>query len=109
MLLQLGVMEVQAHHQAGIIERHIWDLNPHSTVHFDQKRNTYAGETMAISSFQLAESGDICEGTYGFLPCFTSVGSTLFLVLGFGYLFFLAAKFISDGSELLLEVGMALL
>ncbi|KAG0600784.1 hypothetical protein M758_11G060700 [Ceratodon purpureus] len=107
MSLQLGVMEVQAHPQAENIESYMWDLNPHSTAHFDKKIDTYAGSPTLDNGnkiFQLAESGGICEETYGFLPCSTSVGGNLFLMLGYGYLLFLAAKFISDGSELLLEV-----
>lgn len=107
MSLQLGVMEVQALPQA---ESRSWGSNPNSTVHFDQKMDP---SSLTLDNgnelFQLAESGGVCEETYGFLPCSTSVGGNLFLMLGYGYLLFLAAKFISDGSELLLEVGLALL
>lgn len=41
---------------------------------------------------------------YGFLLCFISVGGNLFLMLGYGYLFFIVVKFIFEGSELFFEV-----
>ncbi|KAL8144955.1 hypothetical protein AgCh_003244 [Apium graveolens] len=46
----------------------------------------------------------VCEETYGFLPCTTTVLGNLFLILGYGYLMFLAATYLSSGSELLLEI-----
>lgn len=98
--LQLGVMEVQAYPQ---LESRSWDLNPNPTVEVDPKSSmdTRFGNQL----FELGESeGTMCEETYGFLPCSTSVGGNLFLMLVYGYLLFTAAKFISDGSELLLEV-----
>lgn len=45
-----------------------------------------------------------CEQTYGFLPCTTSVIGNLFLIVVYGYLMFLAATYLSSGSELLLEI-----
>ena len=45
-----------------------------------------------------------CEESYGFLPCTTSVLGNLFLIIVYGYLMFLAAKYLSTGSELLLEI-----
>ncbi|CAH1425718.1 unnamed protein product [Lactuca virosa] len=49
------------------------------------------------------ESG-ICEQTYGFLPCTTTVFGNLFLILVYGYLMFIAATYLSAGSELMLEI-----
>ncbi|XP_058095700.1 sodium/calcium exchanger NCL1-like [Magnolia sinica] len=49
-------------------------------------------------------SSEACEQTYGFLPCTTTVLGNLFLVLAYGYLMFLAATYLSNGSELLLEI-----
>lgn len=46
----------------------------------------------------------MCEETYGFLPCTTTVLGNLFLILVYGYLMFLAATYLSSGSELLLEI-----
>ncbi|XP_068664413.1 sodium/calcium exchanger NCL1-like [Aristolochia californica] len=45
-----------------------------------------------------------CEQTYGFLPCTDTVMGNLFLVLVYGYLMFLAATYLSTGSELLLDI-----
>jgi len=100
--LQLGVMEVQAYPQLESSSSS-WGLNPNLTVEVDPKSamDTRFGNQL----FELGESeGTMCEETYGFLPCSNSVGGNLFLMLGYGYLLFTAAKFISDGSELLLEV-----
>ncbi|KAI3939552.1 hypothetical protein MKX01_038507 [Papaver californicum] len=49
-------------------------------------------------------SEGICEETYGFLPCTTTVFGNLFLIIIYGSLMFLAARFLSTGSELLLEI-----
>lgn len=45
-----------------------------------------------------------CEQSYGFLPCTTTALGNMFLILVYGYLMFLAAKYLSTGSELLLEI-----
>lgn len=45
-----------------------------------------------------------CEQTYGFMPCTTTVAGNLFLIIVYGYLMFLAATYLSSGSELLLEI-----
>jgi Ca2+/Na+ antiporter len=45
-----------------------------------------------------------CEEGYGFLPCSSSVGGSLMLMLGYGYVLLKGAEYISDGSERLLEV-----
>ncbi|KAK9152954.1 hypothetical protein Sjap_000434 [Stephania japonica] len=45
-----------------------------------------------------------CDQSYGFLPCTTTVLGNLFLILIYGYLMFLAARYLSEGSELLLEI-----
>ncbi|KAI3859248.1 hypothetical protein MKW98_007629 [Papaver atlanticum] len=49
-------------------------------------------------------SEGICEETYGFLPCTTTVFGNLFLIIIYGALMFFAARFLSTGSELLLEI-----
>ncbi|KAJ0054684.1 hypothetical protein Pint_02381 [Pistacia integerrima] len=49
-------------------------------------------------------SSHTCDQTYGFLPCTTTVFGNVFLILVYGYLMFLAAKFLSDGSEILLQI-----
>ncbi|KAF5176886.1 Calcium-binding ef-hand, partial [Thalictrum thalictroides] len=45
-----------------------------------------------------------CEMTYGFLPCTTTVLGNLFLIVVYGFLMFLAARYLSTASELLLEI-----
>lgn len=45
-----------------------------------------------------------CDPTYGFLPCTTTVFGNLFLILAYGYLMFIAATYLSKGSELMLEI-----
>uniref|UniRef100_A0A2N9FQ92 Sodium/calcium exchanger membrane region domain-containing protein n=1 Tax=Fagus sylvatica TaxID=28930 RepID=A0A2N9FQ92_FAGSY len=45
-----------------------------------------------------------CEQTYGFLPCTTTVMGNIFLIAVYGYFMFLAASYLSNGSELLLEI-----
>ncbi|KAI3441493.1 uncharacterized protein J3R85_002077 [Psidium guajava] len=45
-----------------------------------------------------------CDQTYGFMPCTTSWLGNLFLILVYGYLMFTAATYLSNGSELLLEI-----
>ncbi|XP_058779564.1 sodium/calcium exchanger NCL [Vicia villosa] len=45
-----------------------------------------------------------CEQTYGFLPCTTTVLGNLFLIIVYGFLMYTAATFLSNGSELLLEI-----
>ncbi|KAL2539383.1 sodium/calcium exchanger family protein/calcium-binding EF hand family protein [Abeliophyllum distichum] len=47
---------------------------------------------------------EACEQTYGFLPCTSTALGNLFLIIVYGYLIFLAAKYLSTGSEILLEI-----
>ncbi|KAL9248579.1 Sodium/calcium exchanger NCL-like protein [Drosera capensis] len=49
-------------------------------------------------------SSDTCDETYGFMPCTTTWLGNLFLILVYGYLMYTGATFLSNGSELLLEV-----
>ncbi|KAG5546163.1 hypothetical protein RHGRI_018365 [Rhododendron griersonianum] len=51
-----------------------------------------------------ATSDSTCDQTYGFLPCTNTVLGNLFLILVYGYLMFLAATYLTSGSELLLEI-----
>ncbi|KAJ8765240.1 hypothetical protein K2173_011920 [Erythroxylum novogranatense] len=56
------------------------------------------------SPYLILEKESSCEQTYGFLPCTTTVLGNLFLIIVYGYLMFLAATYLSSGSELLLEI-----
>ena len=49
-------------------------------------------------------ASDACVQTYNFLPCTTTALGNLFLIVVYGGLMFMAAKSISTGSELLLEI-----
>ncbi|KAK6230674.1 hypothetical protein QUC31_002192 [Theobroma cacao] len=49
----------------------------------------------------LASAEVSCEQTYGFLPCSTTALGNLFLILVYGYLMYLAATYLSNGSEVL--------
>ncbi|RVW46750.1 Sodium/calcium exchanger NCL2 [Vitis vinifera] len=58
----------------------------------------------AFIVFKNWASSDSCDQTYGFLPCTATVLGNIFLILVYGYLMFIAAKFLSDGSEILLGI-----
>ncbi|KAJ0530639.1 putative EF-hand domain, sodium/calcium exchanger membrane region, EF-hand domain pair [Helianthus annuus] len=49
-------------------------------------------------------SPEECEQTYGFMPCTTTAFGNLFLIIVYGYLMYLAATYLSAGSELLLQI-----
>lgn len=53
---------------------------------------------------RLLAADEACEQTYGFMPCTNSGIGSSFLILLYGYLMFLAATYLSAGSELLLEM-----
>ncbi|KAI3975411.1 hypothetical protein MKX01_004498 [Papaver californicum] len=63
-------------------------------------------------SFQLTDNRQsdylsaegVCEETYGFLPCTATVFGNIFLIVIYGGLMLVAARLLSDGSELLLEI-----
>lgn len=59
---------------------------------------------LLLRSFSALSGSESCEQTYGFLPCTTTVVGNLFLIVVYGYLMFLAATYLSSGSELLLEI-----
>ncbi|XP_057795925.1 sodium/calcium exchanger NCL-like [Salvia miltiorrhiza] len=58
----------------------------------------------AAPFLRLYAADEACEQTYGFMPCTSSGIGSLFLILLYGYLMFLAATYLSAGSELLLEM-----
>ncbi|KAM7497209.1 hypothetical protein LguiA_021623 [Lonicera macranthoides] len=49
-------------------------------------------------------ASDTCKDIYGLLPCSDTVIGNAFLIIVYGYLMSLAAKYLSDGSEALLEI-----
>ena len=48
--------------------------------------------------------GEVCEEAYGFLPCSASLGGSISLMLAYGFLLLQGAGFLSEGSEMLLEI-----
>lgn len=58
----------------------------------------------AVKSYLFEEELTECEENYGIFPCSTSLGGNLFLLLVYGFCLLKAAKFLSEGSELLLTV-----
>ncbi|KAL6999583.1 hypothetical protein U1Q18_000742 [Sarracenia purpurea var. burkii] len=49
-------------------------------------------------------ASDSCDQTYGFMPYTTTALGNLFLIIVYGFLMYLAATYLSNGSELLLEI-----
>nr|KAJ0196212.1 hypothetical protein LSAT_V11C700382750 [Lactuca sativa] len=62
------------------------------------------GGVLRLNPFVSAEEPEACEQSYGFLPCTNTALGNLFLILVYGYLMYLAATYLSAGSELLLEI-----
>ncbi|KAI3466070.1 hypothetical protein Pfo_022733 [Paulownia fortunei] len=56
------------------------------------------------SFLSLHAAEEACEQTYGFMPCTSTALGNLFLILVYGSLMFLAAKYLTTGSGLLLEI-----
>jgi hypothetical protein len=48
---------------------------------------------------------ELCDHTYGFLPCTPTLLGNLFLLLVYGYFMYKSATMLSEGSELLLIVS----
>ncbi|XP_062094395.1 sodium/calcium exchanger NCL-like [Humulus lupulus] len=74
-------------------------------VDFREKEPSYLRLNNPLtSSFSAAEAESTCEQSYGFLPCTTTALGNLFLILVYGFLMFTSATYLSNGSELLLEI-----
>lgn len=61
-------------------------------------------EVLRLEQDFVGAGTESCEKSYGFLPCTKTALGNVFLVLVYGYLMFLAATYLSSGSELLLEI-----
>ncbi|PIM99932.1 hypothetical protein CDL12_27561 [Handroanthus impetiginosus] len=60
---------------------------------------------VSVSKFQpFLRSDEVCEQTYGFMPCTTTALGNLFLIVVYGCLMFLSATCLSTGSDLLLRI-----
>jgi len=58
----------------------------------------------ASASNQADVKAFVCEETWGIFPCSSHAVASVFLMFAYGAFLLQAAKFISDGSELLLEI-----
>ncbi|XP_052207053.1 sodium/calcium exchanger NCL isoform X3 [Diospyros lotus] len=80
-------------------------LTPPDLISDGVRDGGFGGWPLRLEGLELeAPEGEACEQTYGFMPCTTTVLGNLFLILVYGYLMFLAATYLSSGSELLLEI-----
>ncbi|KAK9060437.1 hypothetical protein SSX86_021141 [Deinandra increscens subsp. villosa] len=81
--------------------RHITTVHSSTNLVNDDFHHNY--DDMPLLSSE-NESEYLCKQTYGFLPCTTTLLGNLFLIFVYGYLMFLAATYLSAGSELMLEI-----
>lgn len=78
------------------------DLVSDGVHRFGTSSSSLSSSYLALNRPVKAES--TCEETYGFLPCTTTVLGNIFLIIVYGSLMYLAATYLSGGSELLLEI-----
>ncbi|KDP36272.1 hypothetical protein JCGZ_09837 [Jatropha curcas] len=71
-----------------------------TTVH-SRSVPSYPATNGVITDWMSTES---CDQTYGFMPCSSNKFGNLILIIGYGYLFFVASTFLSNGSEILREI-----
>lgn len=69
-------------------------------------RESYSPGTASLLKISAGNKGVVkgCSENYGFLPCSTTLGGNLFLVIVYGFFMLKAAEFLSDGSDMLLAV-----
>ncbi|KAF5200688.1 Calcium-binding ef-hand [Thalictrum thalictroides] len=78
-------------------------LSSSSSLVSDGINDTQHSKSYPFLSFKLSTE-ETCEQSYGFLPCTSTVLGNLFLIIVYGFLMFTAARYLSNGSELLLEI-----
>lgn len=116
----LLAQQLQYDQKLSDIDRHALGLDSiGSTSRWGFISDTEGGGKLEDGSFSLStgnisnsapfsnktiSSASSCEATYGVLPCTDTVIGNLFLLAAYGYLLFVAAKLLSEGSELLLTV-----
>lgn len=68
-------------------------------------RNHGSGSIIkTVVSAPAEEKEEACEQTYGFMPCTKTALGNVFLILVYGFFMYTAATYLSNGSELLLEI-----
>ncbi|XP_024157887.1 sodium/calcium exchanger NCL [Rosa chinensis] len=65
---------------------------------------SYSHNFLTLHRPSLNADDSTCDETYGFLPCTTTILGNLFLIIVYGGLMYLAATYLTNGSELLLEI-----
>ncbi|CAN0921722.1 Sodium/calcium exchanger NCL [Linum grandiflorum] len=90
----------------AIVSVHSRSLSESSDLVSDGQDHPHsAPDYLLLNRFSAAEPvEESCEQSYGFLPCTTTALGNSFLIIVYGYLMFLAATYLSSGSELLLEI-----
>ncbi|PIN16031.1 hypothetical protein CDL12_11327 [Handroanthus impetiginosus] len=72
---------------------------------FISDQSDLISDGVSVSKFQpFLRRAEVCEQTYGFMPCTTTALGNLFLIVVYGCLMFLSATCLSTGSDLLLEI-----
>lgn len=61
-------------------------------------------QSVIYLSSRLKGPGMVCSEPYGILPCSEGVVGSIFLLLVYGFIVLQGARWISEGSELLLKV-----
>ncbi|CAN4104219.1 unnamed protein product [Withania somnifera] len=84
--------------------RIIFDQSPSDLIsdgfHGGDSSRSKGGRIVSL----FAATEEACEQSYGFLPCTKTAIGNVFLIVVYGYLMYLAATYLSSGSELLLEI-----
>ncbi|KAK9825642.1 hypothetical protein WJX81_003822 [Elliptochloris bilobata] len=70
-------------------------LHEHSATFYHELR-CFAAAPYSVATYDRV--------SYGVFPCSSSLGGSILLILGYGYLLLKGAQLLSDGSEMLLEV-----
>ncbi|KAF3442447.1 hypothetical protein FNV43_RR16363 [Rhamnella rubrinervis] len=90
-------------HSRFIIGRSLPSLSSSDLVS-DGVRDLRDPPYLRLNTLSSSATESTCEQTYGFMPCTTSVVGNLFLILVYGFFMYTAATYLSNGSELLLEI-----
>ncbi|CAN1145860.1 Sodium/calcium exchanger NCL [Linum perenne] len=90
----------------AIVAVHSRSLSDFSDLISDgQTQNQTTPDYLLLNRYSSApDAEESCEQSYGFMPCTTTALGNTFLIIVYGYLMFLAATYLSSGSELLLEI-----
>ncbi|CAN1249037.1 Sodium/calcium exchanger NCL [Linum perenne] len=90
----------------AIVAVHSRSLSDFSDLISDgQTQNQTTADYLLLNRYSSApDAEESCEQSYGFMPCTTTALGNTFLIIVYGYLMFLAATYLSSGSELLLEI-----